>query len=59
MMADSNEEESKINRRNSGDTSVDSQMEDTPSNYNIANQRFDHNHHKDIDYNVEKIQEEE
>jgi hypothetical protein len=25
----------------SGNTSVDSMMEDTPSNYNIANQRFD------------------
>lgn len=24
-----------------GDTSVDSQMEDTPANYNIPNQRFD------------------
>lgn len=27
--------------RISGNTSVDSMMEDTPSNYNIANQRFD------------------
>jgi hypothetical protein len=27
--------------RLSGNTSVDSMMEDTPSNYNIANQRFD------------------
>lgn len=27
--------------RMSGNTSVDSMMEDTPSNYNIANQRFD------------------
>ena len=26
---------------NDGDTSVDSQMEDTPANYNMANQRFD------------------
>lgn len=25
-----------------GDTSVDSKMEDTPANYNIANQRFEH-----------------
>ena len=25
----------------SGDTSVDSMMEDTPANYNIPNQRFD------------------
>ena len=24
-----------------GDTSVDSMMEDTPANYNMANQRFD------------------
>ena len=24
-----------------GDTSMDSAMEDTPANYNIANQRFD------------------
>jgi hypothetical protein len=27
--------------RLSGNTSVDSMMEDTPSNYNAANQRFD------------------
>lgn len=25
-----------------GDTSVDSKMEDTPANYNIANQRYEH-----------------
>lgn len=28
-------------RNNEGDTSVDSKMEDTPANYNMANQRFD------------------
>ena len=28
-------------RGNSGNTSVDSMMEDTPANYNIPNQRFD------------------
>lgn len=28
-------------RRDDGDTSVDSKMEDTPANYNMANQRFD------------------
>jgi len=28
-------------RRNSAGTSLDSMMEDTPSNYNIANQRFE------------------
>lgn len=27
--------------KNEGETSVDSQMEDTPANYNLANQRFD------------------
>ena len=32
-------------------------MEDTPSNYNIANQRFD-NQRPDLDYNVEQIEEE-
>lgn len=44
-----NAEENKINgdpdyqmlRNNEGDTSVDSKMEDTPANYNMANQRFD------------------
>lgn len=28
-------------RGNSGNTSVDSMMEDTPANYNVKNQRFD------------------
>lgn len=28
-------------KNNDGDTSVDSKMEDTPANYNMANQRFD------------------
>ena len=28
-------------KREDGDTSVDSKMEDTPANYNMANQRFD------------------
>jgi len=28
-------------RGNSGNTSVDSMMEDTPANYNVQNQRFD------------------
>ena len=42
-------------RRDSGNTSVDSLMDDTPSNYNIANQRFDPN----LDYEVEDIIEEE
>jgi hypothetical protein len=28
---------------NSGNTSVDSMMEDTPANYNAENQRFDTN----------------
>jgi len=40
-------------RKGSGNTSVDSLMEDTPSNYNIANQRFD------PDYEVDEIIEEE
>lgn len=37
------EEERKLQEidRLSGNTSVDSMMEDTPSNYNLANQRFD------------------
>jgi len=30
-------------RGNSGNTSVDSMMEDTPANYNMQNQRFDPN----------------
>ena len=30
-----------VAERLSGNTSVDSMMEDTPSNYNVANQRFD------------------
>jgi hypothetical protein len=33
--------ENEAEERLSGNTSVDSMMEDTPSNYNIANQRFD------------------
>ena len=28
-------------RGNSGNTSVDSMMEDTPANYNVQNQRYD------------------
>lgn len=32
---------SKMKRGNSGNTSVDSMMEDTPANYNYQNQRFD------------------
>ena len=36
-----------------GDTSFESMMEDTPSNYNIPNQRFDHNY-----YEVDEILEE-
>jgi len=28
-------------RGNSGNTSVDSMMEDTPANYNMQNQRYD------------------
>ena len=31
----------KQKRGNSGNTSVDSMMEDTPANYNYQNQRFD------------------
>jgi hypothetical protein len=30
-----------VEEKLSGNTSVDSMMEDTPSNYNVANQRFD------------------
>lgn len=40
-------------RRGSGNTSVDSAMEDTPSNYNFANQRFE------PDMDVDEIVEEE
>lgn len=29
-------------------TSVDSRMEDTPANYNLANQRMDHEQEEDI-----------
>merc|ERR1712230_263354 len=36
---------SKMKRGNSGNTSVDSMMEDTPANYNYQNQRF----HADMD----------
>ena len=36
-----NFEEEKLYIDNDGETSVDSAMEDTPANYNIANQRFD------------------
>jgi hypothetical protein len=32
-------------KNNDGDTSVDSKMEDTPANYNMANQRFDSDGH--------------
>lgn len=54
------EEEKQLNtnRRDSGNTSVDSQMEDTPSNYNLANQRFDHLRDGFVD-DVEQIEEEE
>ena len=37
-------EQSDVNgkrRKDDGETSLDSQMEDTPANYNNANQRFD------------------
>ena len=40
-------EQSDVNgkrRKDDGETSLDSQMEDTPANYNNANQRFDGEH---------------
>ena len=36
-----NDPDNAMLRNNEGDTSVDSKMEDTPANYNMANQRFD------------------
>jgi hypothetical protein len=36
-------------RHGDGDTSVDSKMEDTPANYNMANQRFDPEYDEGID----------
>jgi len=35
---DTNTKDDKVD----GDTSVDSKMDDTPANYNVANQRFEH-----------------
>jgi hypothetical protein len=43
------EDELKNLRGDSGNTSVDSLMEDTPSNYNQANQRFDSDPDSDIE----------
>jgi hypothetical protein len=36
----SNASKKKKKRNHSGNTSVDSMMEDTPANYNLQNQRF-------------------
>ena len=41
-----------------GDTSFESLMEDTPSNYNIPNQRFEHNYYE-VDEILEERKEEE
>lgn len=43
-------------RGNSGNTSVDSMMEDTPANYNNANQRFTG---EEADHNVEEEDDDE
>lgn len=43
-------------RGNSGNTSVDSMMEDTPANYNNANQRFTG---EEVDHNVEEEDDDE
>lgn len=32
----------RLKKDDDGDTSVDSKMEDTPANYNLANQRYEH-----------------
>lgn len=52
----------KRKRGNSGNTSVDSMMEDTPANYNYQNQRFDPNMEhgdNDMEDDQEEIDEEE
>lgn len=36
-------------RGHSGNTSVDSMMEDTPANYNVKNQRFDADADQDME----------
>lgn len=43
MMDRIEQEANKPTRRQNdeGETSMDSKMEDTPANYNVANQRFD------------------
>jgi hypothetical protein len=45
-------EEDEEEDEDGGNTSIESMMEDTPSNYNIANQRFEQNY-----YDVEEIEE--
>ena len=42
---------------NGGNTSIDSNMDDTPSNYNIANQRLGGEHNRNINKTV-RIEEE-
>jgi hypothetical protein len=43
---------------NGGNTSIDSNMDDTPSNYNIANQRLGGEHNKIINNKTVRIDEE-
>ena len=42
-------------RGQSGNTSVDSMMEDTPANYNVKNQRFDADADQDQDMEGEDM----
>ena len=43
-----------------GNTSVDSMMADTPSNYNIPNQRFDHDQiHKEPQHKYDEMEEDQ
>lgn len=42
-----------------GETSMDSKMEDTPANYNVANQRFDGNNTKDQTATQDMVDEED
>jgi len=46
-------------RGNSGNTSVDSMMEDTPANYNYYNQRFDADMDGDMDDEGDMDQQDE
>jgi hypothetical protein len=45
-------DEDELTSSEGGNTPVDHMMEDTPSNYNFANQRFEHNY-----YEVDEIEE--